>query len=121
MYISEEDVGICRYDLAAPTGLVPPRFAFASAGPLLAPDVEGLALAGGVLYASGQNVAAPRFNWYVSDDCDQTDGIDACAGNLGPAFPDGLFVCQDGFNDAPGSSGTQNFKYASLSLVDGSP
>ena len=57
----------------------------------------------------------------MSDDCDQTDGIDACAGNLGPAFPDGLFVCQDGFNDAPGSSGTQNFKYASLSLVDGSP
>ncbi len=54
----------------------------------------------------------------VSDDCDQTDGIDAY---LGPSFPDGLFVCQDGFNDAPGSSGTQNFKFASLNLVDGSP
>ena len=138
--VSEEDVGIWRYDLTAPTGLVPPRIAFASAGPLLAPDVEGLALAGGVLYASGQNVAAPRFNWYsrydatsgaylgsfrisegtVSDDCDQTDGIDAYDGYLGPGFPDGLFVCQDGFNDAPGSSGTQNFKYASLNLVDGS-
>ena len=87
--------------------------------------MEGLALAGGVLYASGQNVAAPRFNWYsrydatsgaylgsfrisdgtVSDDCDQTDGIDAYDGYLGPGFPNGLFVCQDGFNDAPGSSG----------------
>jgi myo-inositol-hexaphosphate 3-phosphohydrolase len=141
LYISEEDVGIWRYDLTAPTGLVPPRIPFASVGPLLAPDVEGLALAGGVLYASAQNVAAPRFNWYsrydatsgaylgsfrisdgtVSDDCDQTDGIDAYDGYLGPGFPDGLFVCQDGFNDAPGSSGTQNFKYASLDLVDGSP
>ena len=49
-----------------------------------------------------------------SDDCDQTDGIDAYDGYLGPGFPDGLFVCQDGFNDAPGTSGTQNFKYASL-------
>ena len=120
---------------------MPPRVLFASAGPLLAPDIEGLALAGGVLYASGQNVAAPRLNWYnrydassgaylgsfrisegtVSDDCDQTDGIDAYDGYLGPVFPDGLFVCQDGFNDAPGSSGTQDFKYASLNLVDGSP
>ena len=141
LYISEEDHGIWRYDLAAPAGLVPPRILFASAGPLLAPDIEGLALAGGVLYASAQNVAAPRANWYsrydaasgtylgsfrisegtVSDDCDQTDGIDAYDGNLGPRFPDGLFVCQDGFNDAPGSSGTQNFKYTSLNLVDGSP
>ena len=64
LYISEEDVGIWNYDLTAPTGLVPPRVMFASVGPLLSPDVEGLALAGGVLYASAQNVAAPRFNWY---------------------------------------------------------
>jgi 3-phytase len=141
LYISEEDVAIWRYDLTAPAGRVPPRVRFASAGSLLRPDIEGLALAGGVLYASGQNVASPRANWYsrydatsgaylgsfrisegtVSDDCDQTDGIDAYDGYLGPRFPDGLFVCQDGFNDAPGSSGTQNFKYAALALVDGSP
>ena len=109
LYISEEDVGIWRYDLTAPAGLVPPRVFFASTGPLLAPDVEGLALAGGVLYASGQNVAAPRLNWYSrydaasgaylgsfrisegtgSDDCDQTDGIDAYDGYLGPASPTG--------------------------------
>ena len=54
-----------------------------------------------------------------SDDCDQTDGLDAYDGYLGDAFPNGLFVCQDGFNEAPGTSGTQNFKYAPLHLVDG--
>ena len=32
LYISEEDVGIWRYDLTAPTGLVPPRTSFASIG-----------------------------------------------------------------------------------------
>jgi 3-phytase len=141
LYLSEEDVGIWRYDLTAPTGLVPPRTMLASVGPQLSPDIEGLALAGGVLYASAQNVAAPRFNWYsrydaatgaylgsfrisdgtVSDDCDQTDGIDAYDGYLGPSFPEGLFVCQDGFNDAPGTSGTQNFKYTPMDLVEPPP
>jgi 3-phytase len=139
LYISEEDVGIWRYDLTAPAGLIPPRVMFAPIGPRLTPDIEGLALAGGVLYASSQNVAAPRYNWYTrfdaatgaylstvriidgptSDDCDQTDGIDAYAGDLGPSFPAGLFVCQDGFNDAPGTSGSQNFKYARLDLLAG--
>ena len=28
-------------------------------------------------------------------------------------------MCQDGFNDVPGTSGTQNFKLAPLHLVDG--
>jgi 3-phytase len=142
LYVSEEDVGIWRYDLTVPGTGAPPRVMFAAAGPLLSPDIEGLALAGGVLYASAQNVAAPRFNWYsrfdaatgtylgsfrisdgtTSDDCDQTDGIDAYDGFLGAdSFPNGLFVCQDGFNDAPGSSGTQNFKYAHLNLLDGTP
>lgn len=139
LYISEEDVGIWRYDLTAPTGLVPPRTSFASIGATLSSDIEGLALADGVLYASSQNVAAPRYNWVSrfdaatgahlgsfrvsdgtgSDDCDQTDGVDAYAGYLNESFPQGLFVCQDGYNDAPGTSGTQNFKFAPLHLVDG--
>jgi myo-inositol-hexaphosphate 3-phosphohydrolase len=139
LYLSEEDVGIWRYDLTAPTGLVPPRVAFATAGDQLSPDVEGLALAGGVLYASAQNGTGPRWNWYSrydaatgaylgsfritdgtdSDNCDQTDGIDAYDGYLNATFPQGLFVCQDGFNDAPGTAGTQNFKFSPLHLVDG--
>ncbi|GAA1479140.1 hypothetical protein GCM10009623_35860 [Nocardioides aestuarii] len=141
LYVSEEDVGIWRYDLTAPTGLVPPRVSFATIGEQLSADVEGLALAGGVLYASAQNVAAPQRNWIVrydaatgdylgsarvsngtvSDDCDQTDGLEAVEGYFNENFPDGIFVCQDGFNDLPGSSGTQNFKYAPLHLLDGVP
>ena len=39
----------------------------------------------------------------VSDGCDQTDGIDAYTGYLGPSFPDGLFVCQDGFTTHRGA------------------
>ena len=75
----------------------------------LSADIEGLALADGVLYASAQNVAAPRYNWVSrynadnrratsavsasvtatsSDDCDQTDGIDAYAGDLGHELPE---------------------------------
>ncbi|MBK8315004.1 MAG: phytase [Acidobacteria bacterium] len=33
--------------------------------------------------------------------------------NLGPAFPYGLFVAQDGFND----KGNQNFKLVPLQLI----
>lgn len=32
---------------------------------------------------------------------------------------EGLFVCQDGFNDASGTSGTQSFRFTPLHLVDG--
>lgn len=139
LYVAEEDVGIWRYDLTAPAGPVPPRTRFASVGPLLAPDVEGLALADDVLYASAQHVADPQDSWFsrydaatgtylgsfrvvdgaTSDDCDQTDGIDVYPGPLGTSFPHGLFVCQDGFNDPPGTSGSQNFKYVPLDAVTG--
>jgi myo-inositol-hexaphosphate 3-phosphohydrolase len=140
LYLSEEDVGIWKYDLTA-GGTVPPRVSFASVDANLVADVEGLALADGELIASAQNVLAPRDNWYSrydastgrhlgrfrvvdgtdSDDCDQTDGIAAEAASLGPTFPQGLFVCQDGYNDAPGSSGTQDFKLVPLQLVVGDP
>jgi 3-phytase len=141
LYLAQEDVGIWKYDLTSGTGLVPPRTVFATVGPDLSPDIEGVALADGVLYASAQNVVAPRYNWVsmydaatashlgnfrvsdstTSDDCDQTDGIDVYAGDLGPSFPNGLFVCQDGFNDLPGTSGSQNFKYAPLPIIAGVP
>ena len=140
LYISEEDVGIWRYNLNGAAGPNPPHSMFVPMSNGLSADIEGLALAGCVLYASAQNVAAPRANWYsrydaasgdylgsfrisngkASDDCDQTDGIDAYDGRLGRRFPHGLFVCQDGFNDAPGSSGTQDFKYTPLNLIEGS-
>ena len=92
-----------------------------------------------MLYASAQNVAAPQRNWVtrfdaatgaylgsfrISDSTAPTTatrptGSTPTTGTSVAAFPNGLFVCQDGFNDAPGTSGTQNFKYAPLHLVDG--
>lgn len=48
----------------------------------------------------------------TSDDCDEADGVDAHAAYLNPTFPGGLFVCQDGFSEGPGTS-------APLDLADG--
>ena len=54
-----------------------------------------------------------------ADGCSDTDGIEAVAADLGPTFPGGLFVCQDGRNTPPGSAGRQNFKLVRLdSLLD---
>ena len=45
------------------------------------------------------------------DNCEQTDGIDAAAGNFGTNFPSGMFVCQDQTNENSGSpNGKQNYK-----------
>lgn len=51
-----------------------------------------------------------------ADGCQRTDGIDAVATALGPAFPRGVFVCQDNTNTEP-SKGNQNFKYVPLEQV----
>ncbi len=48
------------------------------------------------------------------DGCSATTGIEAVAASLGPEFPAGLFICQDGRNTAPGPAGRQNFKYVRL-------
>jgi len=137
LFISEEDVALWRYGADPEDGTA--RVMIQAAGADLPPDIEGVTIAGDYLFTSAQNVASPDQNWinlyrrvpphaYVksvrivagttSDDCDRTDGIAAHAGNLGPAFPGGLFVCQDGKNGLPGTNGNQNFKYADLeSLV----
>ncbi len=139
LYMAEEDVAIWRYNLTAPGSAAPPRTTFRALGADLTADIEGLALANGQLYASSQNLVAPSANWFsrydkatgayrgsfqlangpASDDCDRTDGIEAYGGSLGPDFPNGLFICQDAMNQAPGTSGSQNFKYVDLDLVDG--
>ena len=98
----------------------------APAGALTA-DVEGLALYKteddrGYLVASsqgndtyivyrrdGRNEFVGSFRIAPGEEIDgaeETDGIDICADELGDAFPRGLFIAQDGFND----NGNQNFK-----------
>jgi hypothetical protein len=102
----------------------------------LTSDVEGLALydaggGAGYLIASSQGndtfavydrrpPHAFRASFRVAanpalgiDEVGETDGIDVMSRGLGSAFPEGLFVCQDG--DNPGAN--QNFKFVSWSEI----
>ena len=131
VYFGEEDRGIWRVAAdpgqpATPT-LIPNTGA---ANPHLAYDIEGLAIfplsdTTGYLLASSQGnntyaVFDRQDNRYLGSFCIgdgaidgtfDTDGIEACARPLGPAFPKGLFVAQDGANtDAAGQPLPQNFK-----------
>lgn len=126
-YIGEENKGIWKYgaepDAGAERTLVDST---GSAGHLVA-DVEGLTISysangTGYLFASSQGnnsfVAYKRegSNDYVKtfqiepgngiDGVQETDGIDVTTMDLGPNFPSGAFVAQDGKNDI----GYQNFK-----------
>ena len=141
-YISEEDVGIWRYgaeptDPTGPSSRVQIERTIAAGG-RLRPDAEGLTIVKqpggtGYLIASSQ-AGSDTLNSYlvyerqganafvrsfkvvggaVTDGCGRTDGIDAVATDLGPAFPHGLFVCQDNTNTSP-SVGNQNLKFVPL-------
>ncbi len=147
LYISEEDVAIWKYG-AEPTDPTAPNARTAVDRPVAAgghflPDAEGLTIVyqpggTGYLLASSQ-AASDTLNSYMVyarqgnnafirsfkvvngtvDGCGRTDGIDAIAADLGPAFPNGMFVCQDNANTTPGNSGYQNFKFVPLERVVG--
>ena len=125
-YIGEEAVGIWRYGAEPGDGDTRTQVDSAGQGGHLASNIEGLALvygegSAGYLVASSQGSSTYAIyrrgdNAYVGsfaigdgngiDAVSDTDGIDATAASLGPAFPQGLFVAQDGKNDG----GNQNFK-----------
>lgn len=128
-YIAEEDVGIWRYSAEPTAGTS--RVAVDTTGPRghLTADVEGLTIAygagdGGYLIASSQGDSSYSVydrsgsNSYIGsfviaasgtiDGTSDTDGIDVVTADLGSAFPEGVFVAQDGDN----SGGNQNFKLA---------
>lgn len=133
LYIGEERVGIWRY--GAEPGDGDARRQVDRTGPLgqLTSNVEGLALTdgpdGGYLIASSQGSSTFAIyrrgggNAYVgsfrlvggpgADAVSDTDGIDATAADLGPRFPGGLLVAQDGAND----DGNQNFKLVALQQI----
>ena len=127
LYVGEEDRGIWAFDI---------RQGSTSAGTLVAPvdgtqlvaDVEGLALAPkgrrrGWLVASSQGdnsyalyslpgvKAAGRFRIArgAFGSTEETDGVALALGGFGRAYPQGLFIAQDGDN-APAA---QNFKLVS--------
>lgn len=148
LYVSEEDVALWRYS-ASPSGGTARTAVdtITATGGNLTPDIEGVTLVDqgggtGYLIASAQNGAALASstlavydraapNAFVklfrvtdgtqADDCDGTDGVTAYAGDLGPLYPHGLFVCQDNNNASPGSSGNQNFKYVDLAAIVAPP
>ncbi|MGJ8537771.1 MAG: phytase [Parasphingopyxis sp.] len=121
LYVGEEAAGIWRFDLGTGEGaLVIP-----ADGERIVPDVEGIAIGRrgqhGYLVASSQGDSAfavyslPDYRYagrfYVADGeatdgVTETDGIAISLSDLGPAFPEGLMVVQDGMTPA----GTQNFK-----------
>jgi 3-phytase len=51
------------------------------------------------------------------DNVEETDGLDIFSKPLGPDFPGGLLVVQDGFNYDIGTLKSQNFKYVDLEHV----
>ncbi|MDQ3628318.1 MAG: phytase [Actinomycetota bacterium] len=142
LYVAEEDVGLWRYGAEPDSGTARTSLDTVQPTGHLSADVEGvtlveLASGGGYVIASAQNVAAGNQSYFVvydrssnayvgtfrvvdgdaADGCQRTDGIAAYAGDLGPAYPQGLFVCQDNNNTAPGSVGNQNFKLVRLEKV----
>jgi myo-inositol-hexaphosphate 3-phosphohydrolase len=145
-YVSQEDVGIWKYGAepadSTSTGARTLVDSTVAAGGRIRPDAEGLTIvyqAGGAGYliASSQAASNSQNSYLVyqraganafvdevqvatgplTDGCGRTDGIDAIAAGLGPAFPHGVFVCQDDQNTAPGTVGNQNFKFVPLERV----
>jgi len=141
MYVSVESVALWRYGAAPSSGQT--RTMVDSLQPTghLEHDIEGLTLVtqpggGGWLIATSQFFNDPGHSYFVvydrntntyqksfrivkgpvADGCERTDGIAAYAGNLGPLYPNGIFVCQDNSNRAPGI-GAQDFKFTKLEKI----
>ena len=134
LYIGEELVGIWKYSAepdAEPTRKEVDRV---RAGGSLVADVEGLTIAygsdgKGYLIASSQGNSTYAIyrregdNTYVKsfrivagnavDHVTDTDGIHVTTANLGPQFPHGVFIAQDGADD----KGKQNFKLVPWQLI----
>ena len=129
LYIGEEAAGVWRFLPGATTG----ELVAAVDGRKLVADLEGLALEpegtdGGWLYASSQGdntymryalpdvTPAGRFRIAEGEfgGTEETDGIEAMAGDFGPAFPGGLFIAQDGMNEGQ----AQNFKLVPLGTIE---
>ncbi len=137
LYLGEERVGIWKYSAEPDAGTARTLVDSTGAGGHLVADVEGLTIAygpsgTGYLIASSQGSSSfvvyrrEAGNQYVKtfvidagsgiDAVSGTDGVDVTTASLGPSFPAGVFVAQDGSND----TGNQNFKLVPWeSIVDG--
>lgn len=134
LYVGEETKGIWKFGADPEDGDTGILIAAVSpSGPLVG-QVEGLTLTygpdgTGYLFASSQGDSSYAVfrreggHSYVGtfritaqggvDGADESDGIDVTTADLGPSFPSGVFVAQDGKND----DGAQNFKLVPLHNV----
>jgi 3-phytase len=113
LYLSEEAVGVWRYGAEPDDGDRRTRVDVARRDRALVPDVEGIGVAaggdgGGYLVVSSQGDDSFALyeregdNAYVGSfrvrGVESTDGLDVTTRPLGPRFPDGALVVQDGDN-----------------------
>jgi 3-phytase len=141
LYVDEENVGLWRYGADASSGETRDLVDAVVPRGHQTPDVEGATLvdggngagavitssqapAGGSSYfsafdrRSGDYLRSFRIvDGSAADGCSHTDGITATSRPLGPRFPQGVFICQDDKNTAPGTSGNQDFKLTRLEKV----
>jgi len=132
LYVGEETRGIWRFQPASSTDKTTGDLVALTDGKHLVADVEGLAILpesahGGWLVASSQGdnayalyhlpdmVPAGRFKIGEGafGSTQETDGIALDGGSFGPAYPEGLFVAQDGDNRPH----AQNFKLVSWKAI----
>ena len=134
LYIGEEAVGIWKYPAAPDAPAQATRVDGVLPAGKLKPDVEGLTIAynidgRGYLIASsqgnntyvvyrreGNNAYVKTFRIVAGngiDDVSETDGIHVITEPLGPKFPKGVFIAQDGLDD----KGKQNFKLVPWQLI----
>jgi 3-phytase len=139
LFVGEEDVGIWKYSAEPEGGDARTLLDSAVDGNLTA-DVEGMAIyqgVGGAGYLIVSNQGANNYAVYERtgdnrflglffvvadattgiDGSSETDGLEVTSANLGPAFPDGVLVVQDGRNITPEER--QNFKLVPWERIAG--
>src|SRR4029079_7123855 len=120
LYVGEEDVGIWKYPAEPDAHVERVKVDGVGTGGNLVADVEGLTIAYGsdgkgylIASSQGNNTFAiyrrEGDNTYVKsfrivagntvDNVTETDGIHVTTANLGPLFPNGVFIAQDGADD----------------------
>ena len=131
LYVTEEDVGLWRFDANPSASMKATELARADGKQLVA-DAEGIAIMpvgvdsgylivssqGDNAYAvydlkSGRYRARFRVGDGAIDGVQETDGLELMTGDFGANYPGGLLVTQDGDN----SPETQNFKFTAWADV----
>jgi len=141
LYVAEEDVALWRMGAEPKTGSARTMVTSVATNPALKDDLEGVSLylqpkgAGYIVLSSQGNNSYALFrrdgkNDYVGsfaiiangaagiDGASETDGLDVTSAAMGPGFPNGALVVQDGRNISPPEA--QNFKIVPWDAIAGS-